>query len=99
MDSANPGGSTKLYDCMDEAIRSLLLIKKRFPKIILRMIALTDGEDNQSTNDIETIVKKIVANKIILDSFVVGDNCVGLKTITFASGGRCYLPKTINFGL
>jgi len=75
---------------MDTAINSLLEIKQKYPKIILRMIALTDGEDNDSTNTPETIVKKIVKNKIVLDSFVVSSDCVGLKTITFASGGRCY---------
>jgi len=63
------------------------------------MIALTDGEDNMSRNTPETIVKKIVENRIILDSFIVGDNCPGLKKVTFACGGRCYQPRTINFGL
>jgi len=77
----------------------LIEIKKKYPKIILRIIALTDGEDNMSINTPETIVSKIVSNKILLDSFVVGENCIGLKTITFGSGGRCYCPKTINFGL
>jgi ubiquitin-conjugating enzyme E2 D/E len=48
VDSANANGCTKLYDCMDEAITSLLDIKKKYPQIILRMIALTDGEDNDS---------------------------------------------------
>ena len=30
---------------------------------------------------------------------MVGENCVGLKAITFASGGKCYCPKNLNAGL
>jgi ubiquitin-conjugating enzyme E2 D/E len=30
--------------------------------------------------------------KIIIDSFVVSNDCVGLKTLTHASNGRCYCP-------
>ena len=40
--------ATKLYDTMDAAINSLVEIKKKYPNIVLRMIALTDGEDNFS---------------------------------------------------
>jgi ubiquitin-conjugating enzyme E2 D/E len=46
VDSANASGSTRLYDCMQTAVESLLEIKKKYPNIILRIIALTDGEDN-----------------------------------------------------
>lgn len=38
------------------------------------------------------IIKK---NNIILDSFVVGTNCVGLKAITLTAGGKCYLSRNI----
>jgi len=62
------------------------------------MIALTDGECGSRKRDIE-IINKIIHYKIILDSFVVGTSCLGLKTITFASGGYCYCPKSINEGL
>lgn len=48
VDDANPRGSTRLYDSLMEGINSLLTIKKRYPNIILRLIAMTDGEDNQS---------------------------------------------------
>jgi len=84
---------------MEIAIKSLIEIKKKHPNIILRMIALTDGEDNDSEKTPDVIVKRIIKNKIILDSFVVSFDCDGLKKITFASGGKCYCPTTINFGL
>jgi hypothetical protein len=51
------------------------------------MIALTDGEDNESTSTPEDVVKKIIDNQIILDSFIVSDATDVLKCIAFASGG------------
>lgn len=30
-----------------------------------------------------------------MDSFAVGTNCEGLKSITFASGGKCYLTRSM----
>jgi len=50
VDSIDPIGGTALYDCMNEAIDSLLVIRKKYPKIIPRIIAMTDGEDNSSKN-------------------------------------------------
>lgn len=41
VDSINPGGGTALYDCMNTAIDSLIEIRKKYPKIIPRIIALT----------------------------------------------------------
>jgi len=43
------------------------------------MIALTDGSDNNSKTNKEDIIKRIVSNKIILDSFVVETFGVELK--------------------
>ena len=74
IDDAVPTGSTKLYDALMEGIRSLLEIKKKYPDIILRIIAMTDGEDNASASKAEDVGKKIVNNNIILDSFVVSLN-------------------------
>lgn len=75
VDSANPGGQTKLFDALQAAVDDLLEIKKTYPNIILRMIALTDGEDNISKEKPSTIARQIIRNKIIVDSFVVGKNC------------------------
>ena len=40
---------TKLFDTMDIALDDLIKIKKKYPNIVLRLISLTDGEDNDST--------------------------------------------------
>ncbi|KAL4472088.1 hypothetical protein ABPG72_001086 [Tetrahymena utriculariae] len=99
VDDANPRGSTRLYDALMEGINSLLQIKKKYPNIILRLIAMTDGEDNQSKYKPEEVAKQIVMNRITLDSFVVSKESFGLKTITHASGGRCYCPQDLAVGM
>lgn len=34
-----------------------------------------------------------------MDSFAVGTSCEGLKTITLATGGKCYLTRNIDESL
>lgn len=58
-------------------------------------MALTDGEDTCSKNKIFDAAKAVVVNDIILDSFAVGTNCEGLKQITLATGGKCYLTRNM----
>jgi len=58
---------------MGKAIESLIEVKKKYPNIILRIIALTDGEDNESELTPPEIVYNIIKNRIYVDSFVVDD--------------------------
>jgi len=95
VDDASAGGGTSVYDALNEGVNSLLEFRKKNPSTILRIIALTDGEDNQSKIRPEEVARRIVENRIILDSFVVSHDSVGLKTITHASGGRCYCPEDL----
>ncbi|CAD8137345.1 unnamed protein product [Paramecium octaurelia] len=99
VNKAKPQGMTALYVALKNAIDSLLQFKKKYPNCILRIIALTDGEDNKGRYSPEFIAQTIVQNQIILDSFVVYDKCDGLKQITKAAGGQCFCPKTIQEGL
>jgi len=57
VDDVKAAGCTKLYDAIAQSIINLLEIKKKYPKIILRIIALTDGEDNESTHTAQNLVK------------------------------------------
>jgi ubiquitin-conjugating enzyme E2 D/E len=61
----------------------------------LRILALTDGEDTCSKYSVFDATKAVITNDIIMDSFAVGTNCEGLKTITLASGGKCYLTRNM----
>lgn len=99
VDGAQPRGSTRLYDALVEGINSLIQIKAKYPNILLRMIALTDGEDNRSTYKPVDVAKLILKNRITLDSFVVSHQSQGLKSITHVSGGRCYCPEELITGM
>lgn len=41
----------------------------------------------------------VIDNNIIIDAFAVGANCEGLKVITKASGGKCYLTRQLEESL
>ncbi len=60
---------------------------------------MTDGEDNQSSYSYIDAAKMVVENNIIMDSFAVGSGCDGLKNITFATGGKCYLTRNLEESL
>jgi Mg-chelatase subunit ChlD len=63
---------TALYSALIKASESLLEFKKKYPLTILRIIALTDGEENKNTSTPELAALKIISSDIILDSFIVG---------------------------
>ena len=65
----------------------------------MRILALTDGEDVGSTNTVFDAAKAVIVNDIIMDSFAVGTNCEGLKNITLATGGKCYLTRNMEESL
>lgn len=62
-------------------------------------MALTDGEDTGSKHSIEETTNIIIDNKIVIDSFAVGANCDGLKIISKASGGKCYMTRNLEESL
>jgi hypothetical protein len=43
--------------------------------------------------------KGLVDNNIVIDSFAVGTGCDGLKNITLATGGKCYLTRNLEESL
>ncbi len=75
VDDSNPGGGTKCYDAIMYSIGSLIEIKKKYPNIISRIIALTDGEDNESTTNPNLVANLLRKNRVTVDSFVVGSKC------------------------
>jgi len=70
VDDANAGGGTNLFGALNQAVNNLLEFRETHPSTILRIIALTDGEDT-SRLDPKDVAKRIVENRIVLDSFVV----------------------------
>ncbi|CAD8117953.1 unnamed protein product [Paramecium sonneborni] len=100
VNKAKSAGQTKLYRALQFAEKQLLAFKQKYPNCLLRIIALTDGQDNDKNPlDPLKLAESIYKNEIILDSFAVSDFCPGLKKITKATGGQCFSPSTIQEGL
>lgn len=79
VNNAQPSGSTALYNALHNAVDALLEFRKQYPDSILRIIALTDGEDNKSKYTAKQVAEYILTNQILIDSFVVSEKCDGLK--------------------
>ena len=62
----------------------------------MRILALTDGEDTASSYSSFDAAKAVIENNVIMDSFAVGANCEGLKSITLSTGGKCYLTRSMD---
>lgn len=88
-----------MYDAVVKAVNSLRELKSKYPNCHLRILALTDGEDTGSKTSVEEATRLVVENNIIIDSFAVGAHCEGLKIISKASGGRCYLTRNLEESL
>ena len=84
-----------MYDAVIVAVNSLVDFQAKYPNCLLRIIALTDGQDTGSKHSIDETTKILTKNKIVIDSFAVGANCEGLKIISKASGGKCYLTRNL----
>mgnify|MGYP000149540891 FL=1 len=92
-------GSTKLWDCIVEAVEMLKELKKSYPSCILRILCLSDGEDNSSEYSPFETAKKLIDEGVIMDCVVVGELSSSLKGIAFASGGYVFLPRSVSEGL
>ena len=88
-----------MYDAIAVTVKSLADFKKQYPSCILRILALTDGEDTGSKHSVEEATRLVAENGIIVDSFAVGANCEGLKVVSKASGGKCYLTRHLEESL
>lgn len=88
-----------MYDAVVIAADALKKFQTTYPECLLRIVALTDGEDTGSKHSVEETTKLLVENKIVIDSFAVGANCEGLKTLSIASGGKCYLTRNLEESL
>lgn len=97
--SAKPRGSTLLFDCVFKAVQDLLTFRKQYPDCLLRIMALTDGEDTGSRTPVPVLADMMIQHDIVIDSFAVGANCEGLKKLTFACGGKCYLMRNMQESL
>ena len=73
--AAKPRSTTRLYDSIVSAVNQLKNFRSKYPDCVMRILALTDGEDVGSTNTVFDAAKAVIVNDIVMDSFAVGTNC------------------------
>ena len=102
-----PFGKSRLWDaisiscdylnkfCIDENNKQI------FPNAKKRILVISDGEDIGSKTKSTDIAKKLMDNKIILDSVIISSEeiCKELAVISHISGGVALNPDDINKGL
>ncbi|KAF2012520.1 hypothetical protein BU24DRAFT_484177 [Aaosphaeria arxii CBS 175.79] len=80
-------GDTALWDSISLAQDQLQSYSQRFPKAKLRIICLSDGEDNKSSQTVHDLSVRLLQSKIVLDSISIGNNNDELKTLAHLTGG------------
>eukprot|EP01083_Nonionella_stella_P316311 1146335_1 len=96
-------GCTALRDAMKEACKQLMEWKlrdhKKRSKCNLRIIALTDGEDNQSSISDVNLTQILLRHGITADAIMIGNHNHSLHAICSATGGYVFYPLTFRDGL
>ncbi|XP_038856236.1 uncharacterized protein LOC120053055 [Salvelinus namaycush] len=93
-------GCTVLYDALKRGMSQLKQVGEQFPDCRLRIICLTDGNDDGSMTEPDAVTTKLMSLNIVVDAIVVGkvDNNM-LHGISNATGGCCFKPETSKAGL
>ncbi|KAF7933601.1 uncharacterized protein EAE98_003310 [Botrytis deweyae] len=88
---------TSLFDALHVAHSKLVSHQEQYPKseMKLRIIALTDGEDNSSVSTAEEIRAMFYEDDIVLDSIVIGgSSSEDLFKISKYTGGYAFKPTS-----
>ncbi|XP_010873797.2 uncharacterized protein LOC105013731 [Esox lucius] len=93
-------GCTVLYDALKRGMLQLKEVGEQFPDCRLRIICLTDGNDDGSMTEPDAVATRLMRLNIVVDSIIVGkaDNNV-LRGISNATGGCCFKPENSKAGL
>ena len=88
-------GRTALWDAVGKAKDMLLAFKQKHPKSKLRIIALTDGEDNESQKNPSDLCRELYDAEIVFDSLAVGSGKTSdLFKISKHTGGYAFKPTS-----
>ncbi|XP_063060431.1 uncharacterized protein LOC134453583 [Engraulis encrasicolus] len=95
VDKLHAAGFTPLYDALQLSVEELDKVKKQFPNCRLRVLCLSDGDDNGSSKAPAYVANRLMNSNIVVDSINVGTsgNRI-LKAISHATGGCCFKPTT-----
>ena len=91
------GGDTAIWDSVALAQDQLQEYAKQYPNAKLRIICISDGDDNRSKNKAHILPASLLRDGIVVDSFCLGkgiDNA-DLKRISFLTGGYVFQPRSL----
>ncbi|RDW73653.1 hypothetical protein BP5796_07095 [Coleophoma crateriformis] len=95
LEASTCGGNTAIWDALLLAKGMLLPYHARHPDTKLRIIALTDGEDNNSKAGPREVCQALYDSNILLDSIVIGTDVTDdLFTISKHTGGYAFRPTS-----
>lgn len=90
-----PTGVTAIWDALVKAKQMLVKFAESNPSTKLRIIVLTDGEDNDSIYSVDFACRELYNANIVLDSVVIGTSSTeNLFKISKHTGGYAFRPKT-----
>ena len=84
---------TAIWDAMVSAAEQLDVISSNYPDCVKRILCLTDGEDNSSTNEPHKVAKLLQEKNIVLDCVLVGKGNSTAKAIAVATNGCAFFPS------
>ena len=90
-------GDTAVWDSILLAQDQLQEYAKQHPKARLRIIVISDGEDNKSNNRAYELPLGLFRNGVVVDSFCLGTYAdhTDLKTISYLTGGYAFQPGSL----
>jgi ubiquitin-protein ligase len=89
------GGATAIFDAISMAQEMLQALKVHHPTTRLRIIVLTDGEDNNSEELPMDVCEALYYSDIVLDSIVIGTlETDDLFKISKHTGGYAFCPPS-----
>ncbi|KAH0538551.1 hypothetical protein FGG08_004884 [Glutinoglossum americanum] len=95
MGNKGANGCTALWDALKKGKDMLVAFKSKHPKTKLRIIALTDGEDNESKTKPDELCKELYDAEVVLDSIVIGSSSTtDLFKMSKHTGGYAFCPTS-----
>ncbi|KAA8625904.1 VWA-2 multi-domain protein [Pyrenophora tritici-repentis] len=90
-------GDTAIWDSVALAQDQIQQHAKQYPNAKLRIICISDGEDNTSLNTVEDVAKRLTRCGIVVDSFCLGNTGnLRLQTLSSLTEGYVFAPKTLD---
>jgi hypothetical protein len=89
-------GDTAIWDSIALAQDQLENYAEKFPEAKMRIICISDGEDNKSQKRLVEVARRLYRCGIVLDCFCLGEALnEELQTMSYLTGGYIFEPKTL----